>query len=189
VKVAVLGGAGGIGQPLALLLKLNKRVTGLSLYDVAKSTPGVAADVGHIDYPGGVVGYTGEEGLVCSLEGAQVVLMAAGIGRKPGMSRDDLFATNAGIVRDLTQKIGEVCPKALVAIITNPVNSVVPVACEVLKKTCSFDSRKVVHPYNVNLLCLHSPMTWLGVHSIENFFLVKCPHEYRKHDHLLSLPI
>lgn len=42
-KVAVLGAAGGIGQPLALLLKLNDKVTHLSLYDVAPVTPGVAA--------------------------------------------------------------------------------------------------------------------------------------------------
>ncbi len=43
-KVAVLGAAGGIGQPLSLLLKLNDKVTHLSLYDVAPVTPGVAAE-------------------------------------------------------------------------------------------------------------------------------------------------
>jgi hypothetical protein len=47
-KVAVLGAAGGIGQPLSLLLKLNPLVSSLSLYDIA-NTPGVAADVSHVN--------------------------------------------------------------------------------------------------------------------------------------------
>jgi malate dehydrogenase len=45
-KVAVVGAAGGIGQPLSLLMKLNKNVTELSLYDVV-NTPGVAAVLNH----------------------------------------------------------------------------------------------------------------------------------------------
>jgi hypothetical protein len=49
-KVAILGAAGGIGQPLALLMKLNPLVSSLSLYDIA-GTPGVAADVSHINSP------------------------------------------------------------------------------------------------------------------------------------------
>lgn len=47
-KVVILGAAGGIGQPLSLLMKLNPLVSSLSLYDIA-NTPGVAADVGHIN--------------------------------------------------------------------------------------------------------------------------------------------
>jgi len=47
-KVAILGAAGGIGQPLSLLMKLNPLVSTLSLYDIA-GTPGVAADVSHIN--------------------------------------------------------------------------------------------------------------------------------------------
>jgi malate dehydrogenase len=50
VKVAILGAAGGIGQPLALLLKQNPLVTELSLYDI-RGCPGVAADVAHINTP------------------------------------------------------------------------------------------------------------------------------------------
>lgn len=50
------------------------------------------------------------------------------------MTRDDLFNTNAGVVRDLANAISKSCPKALIGIITNPVNSCVPIASEVLKK-------------------------------------------------------
>lgn len=67
---------------------------------------------------------------------ADVVVIPAGVPRKPGMSRDDLFNTNASIVRDLAKSIAENSPKAIIAIITNPVNSMVPIASEVLKKVC-----------------------------------------------------
>lgn len=50
VKVAVLGAAGGIGQPLSLLLKANPLVTELALFDIV-NTPGVAADLSHINTP------------------------------------------------------------------------------------------------------------------------------------------
>lgn len=59
-KVVVLGAAGGIGQPLSLLLKLNPRVTELALYDI-KGGPGVAADVGHINTKSNVRWIDGKE--------------------------------------------------------------------------------------------------------------------------------
>lgn len=69
-----------------------------------------------------------------ALKCADVVVIPAGVPRKPGMTRDDLFNTNASIVRDIAKVIADVCPNALVAIITNPVNSCVPIAAEVLNK-------------------------------------------------------
>lgn len=57
------------------------------------------------------------------------------------MKRDDLFKVNASIVQELMQAAAEVAPNALIAIITNPVNSLVPVATEVLKKATA---RKIV---------------------------------------------
>lgn len=59
------------------------------------------------------------------------------------MTRDDLFNTNASIVRDLSEAAAKNCPKAFVAIITNPVNSTVPIACEVFKKHNVFDPRRI----------------------------------------------
>ena len=53
-----------------------------------------------------------------------MVVIPAGVPRKPGMTRDDLFNTNASIVRDLCKAAAEVCPKAFVAIISNPVSHV-----------------------------------------------------------------
>ena len=142
VKVAVLGASGGIGQPLSLLFKQSPLVTELSLYDVV-NTPGVAADLSHIDTAAKVKAYTGPDQLRDSVKGAQVVVIPAGVPRKPGMTRDDLFNTNASIVRDLAQAIAEASPKALIAIISNPVNSTVPIASEVLQKAGVYDPNRV----------------------------------------------
>ncbi|GLO62049.1 malate dehydrogenase [Vibrio sp. MACH09] len=143
MKVAVIGAAGGIGQALALLLK-NRLPAGsdLALYDIAPVTPGVAADLSHIPTPVSIKGYAGEDPSP-ALEGADVVLISAGVARKPGMDRADLFNVNAGIVKSLAEKIAVVCPKALVGIITNPVNTTVPIAAEVLKKAGVYDKRRL----------------------------------------------
>ncbi|KAJ2056608.1 Malate dehydrogenase, cytoplasmic [Coemansia sp. S146] len=152
-KVAVLGAAGGIGQPLSLLLKANARVTKLSLYDI-HNTPGVAADVGHVNTLSEVTGYSAkdQDGLKKALEGAELVVIPAGVPRKPGMTRDDLFNTNAGIVRDLAQACAEVCPKAKLLIISNPVNSTVPIASEVFKKAGVYDAKKIFGVTSLDLV-------------------------------------
>jgi hypothetical protein len=86
---------GGIGQPLSLLLKMNKLVAELALYDIA-GTPGVAADLSHCNTPVTVTAHTGPGELDACLRGCDLVIIPAGIPRKPGMTRDDLFNTNAG---------------------------------------------------------------------------------------------
>nr|CAD7458347.1 unnamed protein product [Timema tahoe] len=140
--VAVCGASGGIGQPLSLLLKQCPLVQKLSLYDIV-NTPGVAADLSHIDSPAQVKAYNGPNELRDALKGADIIIIPAGVPRKPGMTRDDLFNTNASIVRDLAQAAAEVAPKALIGIISNPVNSTVPIASEVLQKAGVYDPNKI----------------------------------------------
>lgn len=99
-KVAVLGAAGGIGQPLSLLLKSTpSSITELALYDICNM--GMSVDLSHIPTSIKVTGYSGVDNLPMALEGSHVVVIPAGVPRKPGMTRDDLFNINAGIVRDL----------------------------------------------------------------------------------------
>ncbi|WP_334471635.1 malate dehydrogenase [Arsenophonus sp. PmNCSU2021_1] len=143
MKLAIFGAAGGIGQALALLLK-NKLPSGseLSLYDIAPVTPGVAKDLSHIPTDVKVIGFAGEDPTP-ALDGADVVLISAGVARKPGMDRSDLFNINAGIVRNLIEKVAQSCPKALIGIITNPVNTTVPIAAEVLKKAGVYDRNRL----------------------------------------------
>ncbi|KAH9812781.1 lactate/malate dehydrogenase [Melampsora americana] len=142
-KVAVLGAAGGIGQPLSLLMKQSSLVSDLALYDV-RGAPGVAADVSHVNTSATCKGYLPDNnGLEKALDGAGIVLIPAGVPRKPGMTRDDLFNTNASIVRDLATAAAKVCPKAHMLIIANPVNSTVPIVGEVYKKAGVFDPKRL----------------------------------------------
>lgn len=143
VKAVVLGAAGGIGQPLSLLLKACPLIDELALYDVVNS-PGVAADLSHISSKAKITGYLPkDDGLEHTLKGADIVVIPAGIPRKPGMTRDDLFNINAGIVKDLATGCAKFCPKAMLLIISNPVNSTVPIAAEILKKAGVFDPKRV----------------------------------------------
>ncbi|KAF2861887.1 malate DEHYDROGENASE, NAD-dependent [Piedraia hortae CBS 480.64] len=144
MKAVVAGASGGIGQPLSLLLKTCPLVDKLALYDVV-NTPGVSTDLSHISSTATIEGYLPEngEGLKKALSGADIVVIPAGIPRKPGMTRDDLFKINAGIVKGLIEGIAENCPDAFILIISNPVNSTVPIAAEVLKKAGKFNPKKL----------------------------------------------
>ena len=168
MKVAVLGAAGGIGQALALLLKLQLPAgTELSLYDIAPVTPGVAKDVSHIPTAVKVDGFSGEDPTP-ALNGADVVLISAGVARKPGMDRSDLFNINAGIVRNLIEKVATVCPKACVGIITNPVNTTVAIAAEVLKKAGVYDKRKLFGVTTLDIIRSETFISELKGLDVEN---------------------
>ncbi|XP_031096368.1 malate dehydrogenase, glyoxysomal [Ipomoea triloba] len=142
-KVAILGAAGGIGQPLALLMKMNPLVSVLHLYDVV-NTPGVTADISHMDTGAVVRGFLGPQQLENALTGMDLVVIPAGVPRKPGMTRDDLFNINAGIVKTLCEGIAKCCPKAIVNVISNPVNSTVPIAAEVFKRAGTYDPKRLL---------------------------------------------
>merc|ERR1712193_86689 len=171
VSVAVMGAAGGIGQPLSMLLKLNPAVTKLALYDIV-ATPGVAADLSHIETPGRVSGFVGADGLEASLAGAEIVVIPAGVPRKPGMTRDDLFNTNASIVATLAGAAAKVCPEAMIAIISNPVNSTVPIAAEVFKKAGVYNPKKI---FGVSTLDVVRSNEFIGALKGINPQEVNCP--------------
>jgi malate dehydrogenase len=108
-----------------------------------------------------VTGYEpSPEGLAQALKGSEIVLIPAGVPRKPGMTRDgayqyiqssqntkltdaDLFNTNASIVRDLAKAAAESCPDAHMLIISNPVNSTVPITAEVFKSKGVYNPKKL----------------------------------------------
>lgn len=166
VKVTICGAAGGIGQPLSLLLKLNLPAgSTLSLYDVVPLVQGIAADISHVNTAVKVEAHLGDmknpntPAVDEALKGADVVIIPAGVPRKPGMTRDDLFKINAGIVRDLATSIAKNCPKALIGLITNPVNSTVPVVAEVLKKHGVFDANRL---FGVTTLDIVRAQTFIG---------------------------
>jgi len=115
----------------------------LSLYDVAPITPGVAADLSHCDTLPLVTGHTGDAELGAALKNADLVIIPAGVPRKPGMTRDDLFNINAGIVAGIAKACATSCPKASFLIISNPVNSTVPIFAEILKRLDVYNKNKL----------------------------------------------
>ncbi|KAH8798499.1 malate dehydrogenase [Flagelloscypha sp. PMI_526] len=151
-KVVILGAAGGIGQSLSLLLKANPLIRELGLYDVV-NVLGVAADLSHIATPAKVVGFLPpDDGLSKVLADADIVIIPAGVAMpKPGTEheapvkdfRDQLFNINAGILRDLATSIAKTSPKAFVLIISNPVNSLVPLVSEVFKQHGIYDPKRL----------------------------------------------
>merc|ERR1711976_888226 len=151
-KVCVCGGAGGIGQPLSMLMSLDPNVKELCVFDltVAMVPPaGVAADLGHLEKKAAVKGFVMEVGqkpidhLKECLTDCDLVLIPAGMPRKPGMTRDDLFKVNADIAKGLVEACAKYCPNAILGMIVNPVNSVVPAMAELYKKK-GLDPLKVV---------------------------------------------
>jgi len=152
LKVCVCGGSGGIGQPLSLLMAMDPNVGELSVYDltIAMVPPGgVAADLAHLEKKVKVKGYAKAldekaiDVLGDCLKGCSLVLVPAGMPRKPGQTRDDLFKINANIAKEVVEACAKHCPDAVVALIVNPVNSVVPAMAELYKKK-GLDPKKIV---------------------------------------------
>lgn len=140
-KVAILGAAGGIGQPLALLLMLHSEyIQHVALYDLVPSVHGVGLELSHIDRQCKVTSHLGPSELPEALKDAKVIVCPAGLAQKPGMSRDDLFGSNAKIMYNLAKACAQHAPNAMLAIISNPVNSLVPLACEVYQRVLGSSS-------------------------------------------------
>ncbi len=159
MKTTVLGAAGGIGRPLSMLLKFYLPPgSELTLYDISPVTPGVAKDLSHVPTAARVRGFCGDDPDE-ALKGADLVLVPAGVPRKPGMTRADLLEVNAGIVVKLVTEAARVCPEACVGIITNPVNQIVPLAARLREKLGVGDPRRL---FGVTTLDTLRAMTFIA---------------------------
>ncbi len=125
-KIALIG-AGQIGGTLALLAGL-KELGDVVLFDIVDGVPqGKALDLAEMTPVVGVdANYTGGSGYT-AIRGADIVIVTAGIPRKPGMSRDDLIGINAKVISTVGAAIKRYCPKAFVIVITNPLDAMVSV--------------------------------------------------------------
>ncbi|KAL7735724.1 hypothetical protein ACLKA6_019980 [Drosophila palustris] len=141
VKVTVVGAAGGVGQPLSLLLKQNPQITTLALQDKT-NLKGIATDLSHICTAAAVEAYD-EQSLGQALTKAAIVVVSAGVPRKPGMAPDQLLQENAKVAIAVAKEIGTSCPDALLAIITSPVNMIVPVVAKQLMEDDAYDPRRL----------------------------------------------
>ena len=123
-KISLIG-AGNIGGTLAHLLALNK-LGNITLIDVVTGMPqGKALD---LSQSSAVEGFTGSiEGTndFSKMKGSDVIIITAGLPRKPGMSRDDLLEINGKIIKKIALDIKKYAPKAFVICITNPLDAMV----------------------------------------------------------------
>ena len=129
-KIALVG-AGQIGGTLALLAGL-KELGDVVLFDIAEGIPnGKALDIAQAaPVEGFDAAYAGGTNYA-DLEGADVVIVTAGVPRKPGMSRDDLIGVNTKVMQSVGENIKTYCPNAFVICITNPLDAMVGVLQEV----------------------------------------------------------
>jgi malate dehydrogenase len=139
-KITVVG-AGNVGATAAQRLAEKNLARTIIMVDVAEGIPlGKALDQwqsGPVEgYDTRVIGandYTGAAG-------SEIFVVTAGIARKPGMSRDDLVKTNAGIVQSVSKEIARVAPKAIIIVVSNPLD----VMCYVAMKSSGFPRERVL---------------------------------------------
>ena len=138
-KIALIG-AGQIGGTLALLAGL-KQLGDVVLYDIVDGVPqGKALDIAEASPVEGFdAAYSGASDYK-AIEGADVVIVTAGVPRKPGMSRDDLIGTNAKVMKAVGEGIKTYAPKAFVICITNPLDAMV----WALREVCGLPHSHVV---------------------------------------------
>ena len=139
-KITVVG-AGNVGATTAQRIAEKELARRVVMVDVAEGIPqGKALDQWQSapveGFDSRVIGTNGYE----ETAGSEVVVITAGIARKPGMSRDDLLNTNAGIVKQVSEQIRESSPDAIVIVVSNPLD----VMCWVAKEVTGFPRERVI---------------------------------------------
>jgi malate dehydrogenase len=139
-KVTVVG-AGNVGATVAMRVA-EKELADVVLIDVLEGVPaGKALDLAEaapIECHDATI--TGVSNDYAQAEGSDIVVITAGVPRKPGMSRDDLLSTNAGIMKAVVTEIKKAAPDAILIIVSNPLDAM----CHVALDTSGFDKKRVI---------------------------------------------
>ena len=139
-KVTVVG-SGNVGATVAMRVA-EKELADVVLVDILEGVPaGKALDLAEAapieGHDSMITGVTNDYSLA---KGSDIVIVTAGIPRKPGMNRDDLLTTNAGIMKAVVKEISTVAPNSILLIVSNPLDAM----CHVALKTSGFDKRRVI---------------------------------------------
>jgi malate dehydrogenase len=140
-KIALIG-AGNIGGELAALAA-RRELGDVILFDIPEKVGVAQGKALDLEQNGAVLGYDARITGTSSWDdcaGADVVIVTAGVPRKPGMSRDDLLGINLKIIRNVAENLKAKCPEAFVIVISNPLDAMV----YELKKVTGFRREKVV---------------------------------------------
>ncbi|MBI5727419.1 MAG: malate dehydrogenase [Ignavibacteriales bacterium] len=138
-KIALIGG-GQIGGVLAQLTAL-RQVGDVVLFDIVQDFPqGKALDLAEAAKIDGFDGKVTGTNDYSDITGADIVIITAGLPRKPGMSRDDLLVTNAKIMQNVAENVKQYAPDAIVIVISNPLDAMVTL----FRKVSGFPHHKVI---------------------------------------------
>ena len=141
VNLVTVVGAGNVGATTAQRVAEKELARRVVMVDVAEGIPqGKGLDQWQSapieGFDSRVIGTNGYD----ETAGSDIVIITAGIARKPGMSRDDLLNTNAGIVKQVSEQIARTSPNAIVIVVSNPLD----VMCYVAKKVTGFPRERVI---------------------------------------------
>src|SRR4030081_1330219 len=139
-KITVVG-AGNVGATAAQRVAEKELARTVVMVDVAEGIPqGKALDQWQSapieGYDSRIIGTNGYD----ETKDSDIVIITAGIARKPGMSRDDLLNTNAGIVKSVAEQIAKTSPKAILIVVSSPLD----VMCYVAMKASGFPRQRVI---------------------------------------------
>ena len=139
-KITVVG-AGNVGATAAQRIAEKELARTVVLVDVVEGVPqGKGLDQWESapieGFDSRVIGTNGYDETV----GSDIVVITAGIARKPGMSRDDLLNTNAGIVKSVSEQVAKTSPDAIIIVVSNPLD----VMCYVAKEVSGFPRERVI---------------------------------------------
>ena len=138
-KISIIGG-GQIGGVLAQLIGL-RQLGDVVLFDIVEDMPqGKTLDIAEASRIDGFdVSIKGTNDYK-DIDGSNIVIVTAGLPRKPGMSRDDLLTTNAKIMKSVAENVKQHAPNAIVIIISNPLDAMVTL----FKKVTGFPANRVL---------------------------------------------
>ena len=141
VNLITVVGAGNVGATTAQRLAEKELARKVVVVDILEGIPqGKGLDEWQAapieSFDSRVIGTNGYD----ETEGSDIVIITAGIARKPGMSRDDLMNTNAGIVKTVSEAIARTSPNAILIVVSNPLD----VMCYVAKKVTGFPRERVL---------------------------------------------
>lgn len=134
-------GSGKVGASIALNCGLRELDSAINLIDIIEGLPqGEAMDINHQLSENGLDSYISGTNDFSQLRTSDIVILVAGVGRKPGMTRMDLLKTNASIVKDVSLKISQNVNDCILIVVTNPLDPMTYLAL----KTTGFSNNKVM---------------------------------------------
>lgn len=163
-QVTVLGGATDVGQSISLMLRSQPNITKLIIHDTLKETPGVTLDLSHVPTNAEVKGYAGEEYLEQALMNSELVICAGGVTRSPSVTEDSCFTTNTNFIKSLSKKLARLKPMPFVGIVTEPINSIVPMAAEIVRNYGELDERKLFGISTIDFL--RAQILYASIHKL-----------------------